>query len=94
VPLADVIARSTVAPAREIGHPELGHLSIGAEADVAVFALDQGPFRFVDCGWATLTGTQRLRCALTLRAGQIVYNPGGLGMPEWPDAPPAYWTLR
>lgn len=94
VPLADVIARSTVAPAREIGHPELGHLSVGGEADVAVFALDAGPFQFVDCGWATLTGKQRLRCALTLRAGEIVYNPGGLGMPEWPDAPPAYWTLR
>ncbi len=94
VPLADVIAQSTVAPAREIGHPELGHLGVGADADVAVFALDQGTFSYVDCGWAKLTGTQRLRCLLTLRAGKTVYNPEGLGYPEWPDAPPAYWTLR
>jgi dihydroorotase len=94
VPLEGVIARSTVAPAREIGHPELGHISAGAEADVAVFALDEGTFSFVDCGWATLTGTQRLRSVLTIRAGDIVYNPHGLGLPEWPDAPAEYWTLR
>ncbi len=93
VPLADVIARSTVAPAREIGHPELGHLGVGAAADVAVFALDEGRFSFVDCGRARLVGDRRLRCALTLRAGEIVYNPEGLGLPEWPDAPPEYWTL-
>jgi dihydroorotase len=94
VPLAGVIARSTVAPAREIGHPELGHLTPGADADVAVFALDHGTFRFVDCGRATLMSPQRLRCALTIRAGEIVYNPDGIGLPEWPDAPPEYWTLR
>ena len=31
---------------------------------------------------------------MTIRAGEIVYNPAGIGMPEWPDAPPDYWTLR
>ncbi|MGN6564677.1 MAG: amidohydrolase/deacetylase family metallohydrolase [Thermomicrobiales bacterium] len=94
VPLRDVIAMSTTAPAREIGHPELGHLSAGACADVAVFALDQGVFAFPDCGPANLTGRERLRAVLTLRAGRTVYNPHGLGLPEWPDAPPAYWVLR
>ena len=60
---------------------------------MAVFALDEGRFAFVDCGRARLVGDRRLRCALTLRAGEIVYNPEGLGLPEWPDAPPEYWTL-
>ena len=83
VPLADVIARSTVAPAREIGHPELGTLSTWAEADVAVLALDEGEFGFVDCGQTRLRSEQRLRCVLTLRAGEIVYNPHGLGLPSW-----------
>ena len=86
VPLADVIARSTVAPAREIGRPELGTLSPGAEADVAVLALDQGEFGFVDCGQTRLESNQRLRCVLTLRAGEIVYNPHGLGLPSWRHA--------
>ncbi len=81
VPLAEVIARSTVAPAREIGRPELGTLSPGAEADVAVFTLEEGDLGFVDCGKARLEATQRLRCLLTIRAGEIVYNPNGLGLP-------------
>jgi dihydroorotase len=83
VPLTEVIARSTVAPAREIGRPELGTLTPGAEADVAVLALDEGEFGFVDCGQTRLDGVQRLRCVLTLRAGEIVYNPHGLGIPSW-----------
>ena len=92
-PLEQVIARSTVAPAREMGHPELGTLSVGAEADVAVFALERGDFSFVDCGRARLVGDRRLNCLLTIRAGEIVYNPHGLGLPEWREAPPEYWTL-
>jgi dihydroorotase len=86
VPLVDVIARSTVAPAREIGRPELGTLSPGAEADVAVLTLDEGEFGFVDCGQTRLESNQRLRCVLTLRAGEIVYNPHGLGLPSWRHA--------
>jgi dihydroorotase len=93
MPLEEVIYRSTVTPAREIGRPELGTLTIGAEADVAVLKMQEGNFGFVDCGRARLTGSRKLECALTLRAGKIVYNPNGLTLPEWPDAPPAYWTL-
>jgi dihydroorotase len=84
--LEDVIARSTVAPAREIGRPELGTLRVGGEADVAVFAVDEGSFSFVDCGKTTLTGNRRLRCVLTVRAGEIAYNPDGLGLPAWETA--------
>jgi dihydroorotase len=83
VPLAEVIARSTLAPAREIGHVELGTLTPGAEADVAVFALDEGEFGFVDCGQYRLDARHRLRCILTIRAGEIVYNPNGLALPSW-----------
>ncbi|MGI8644300.1 MAG: amidohydrolase family protein [Thermomicrobiales bacterium] len=86
VPLADVIAKSTVAPAKEIGHPELGTLTPGSEADVAVLALDEGEFAFVDCGRTTLKGGHRLRCQLTLRAGETVWNPDGLGLPGWDAA--------
>ena len=43
--LDDVIARSTWHPAREIHHEELGHLSVGAPADVAVLRLVNGQFR-------------------------------------------------
>jgi dihydroorotase len=93
MPLPEVIYRSTVTPANEIGHPELGNLSIGAEADVAVFKLLTGEFGFVDCGRAKLLGDKKLECAMTLRTGKIVFDPTGLSMPLWPEAPEAYWRL-
>ena len=80
-------------PAREIGRPELGTLSIGAEADVAVLNHLTGDFGYVDCGKAKLIGHEKLAYALTIRAGQIVYDPEGLSVPEWEHAPAAYWRM-
>jgi len=85
--------RSTVTPAQEIGHPELGTLSIGAEADVAVLKLLKGKFGYTDCGRAKMIGNERLECAVTIRAGGIVYDPTGFSMPEWKDAPAPYWEI-
>ncbi len=93
MPLREVIKRSTVAPAREIGHPKLGTLGIGSEADVAVFRHLSGTFGFADCGRAKLIGKEKLECILTLRAGKIVYDPTGLSMPEWENAPEPYWEV-
>ena len=84
---------STINPANEIGHPELGHLSVGAEADIAVIAQRSGEFSYFDCGRAKLRGDKKLECALTLRAGKIVYDPEGRSMPDWTEAPPPYWVI-
>ena len=83
VSLEDVIAMSTVAPAREINRPELGTLTPGKPADIAVLALDKGAFTFVDCERTTLSGDRRLRCEMTFYGGEIVYNPNGRGLPTW-----------
>jgi dihydroorotase len=83
VPLEGVIARSTVAPAREINRPELGTLSPGSAADIAVLGLDEGEFTYVDCERTTMGGTQRLRCEMTIYAGDVVYNPNGRGLTTW-----------
>ena len=83
VPLVDVIRMSTVAPANEIGHPELGTLSPGSDGDVAVFTLEEGDFSYVDSAYFRFDGTSKLTCDLTIRAGQVVYNPTGLGQPDW-----------
>ena len=93
MPLQEVIYRSTVTPAREIGHPELGTLSVGACADVALLSVRSGSFGFVDCGQARLTGDKKLECALTVRAGEVVFDGQGLNAPEWTDAPAAYWII-
>jgi len=89
MPLFEVIQRSTALPAQVIRRPDLGTLSTGVEADVAVFKKLQGAFGFADCGRTRMAGNQKLECLLTIRAGQIVYDPTGLSMPDWEDAPAA-----
>ncbi|HEY3062114.1 MAG TPA: amidohydrolase/deacetylase family metallohydrolase [Chloroflexota bacterium] len=93
MPLAEAIFRATVTPARAIRRPELGTLAEGAEADVAVLRWVDEPRGYADCGRARLQGSGELECALTIRAGKVVWNPTGLGMPEWHAAPAAYWTI-
>ena len=48
VSLDDVIRMSTSNPAHEIKHDELGNLSVGSDADVAVLNLEKGHYGFVD----------------------------------------------
>jgi dihydroorotase len=86
MPLADVVRRSTVNPAREIGRPELGTLSPGAGADVAVFQVEEGEFGFVDSGLARVRGTRRLRCLLTMRDGEVVWDLDGRAFTDWREA--------
>lgn len=93
MPLQEVIMRSTQTPAQELGRPELGNLTVGAEADVAVFDVLQGEFGLVDCGRAKIIGDRKLDCVMTLRAGKIVFDPGGLSTPVWQDAPADYWRI-
>jgi dihydroorotase len=88
--LDDVVRWSTWNPAREIKHEELGHLSAGAPADVAVLRLETGRFGFVDMYGARLRGTQKLTCELTLRDGKVVYDLNGMTRPDWNTLPPDY----
>jgi dihydroorotase len=92
VPLADIIRRSTVNPAREIRRPELGTLSVGKEADIAVLELLQGDYGYIDCGFARMDGKVKLVARMTVRAGRILYDPSGMSMVEWEKARPQYFT--
>jgi dihydroorotase len=92
VPLDEIIRRSTVNPAREIRRPELGTLSIGKEADIAVLEQLNGKFSYIDCGFARMDGTVKLMARMTVRAGRILYDPSGLSMVEWEKARPQYFT--
>jgi dihydroorotase len=85
--LADVVARSTWHPAREIRREQLGNLSAGAPADVTVLRLARGDFGFIDAGGARMKGTQELRCELTLRDGKVVYDLNGLTREDWDKSP-------
>src|SRR5689334_3819255 len=84
--LDDVIACSTWHPARQIRHEELGHLTVGAVADVAVLRLVHGNFGFVDSAGLRLRGDQKLIGELTLRAGKIVWDLNGISAEDWDHA--------
>ncbi len=84
--LPEVVYRSTCRPAEVIRHPQLGHLSIGTEADLAAFALHEGDFAFVDSGRTRMKGRQKLECELTLRAGQVVWDLNGHSLVDWDEA--------
>jgi len=84
--LEDVIMRSTVNPAREIRRSDLGTLNAGACADVAVLALREGEFGFVDCGRARMRGKYRLECQMPIRNGEILWDLNGLSRPDWETA--------
>ena len=85
--LEDVILRSTVNPAKEIGRlPELGTLGEGRIADIAVLENESGVFAFKDAWPARKLGTHRLQCVLTIRDGRIVYDRDGRTFPAWSGA--------
>jgi len=90
MPLNRVIAASTWHPAREIKHEELGNLSVGAPADVAVLRLRKGNFGFIDMYGAKLDGNRKFVCELTLRSGKVVYDLNGLTRPLWNTLPKGY----
>jgi dihydroorotase len=88
--LDDVIVRSTWNPAKEIHHEELGNLSVGSPADVAVLRVETGKFGFTDMYGARLNGNQKLTCELTVRGGKVVYDLNGITRPEWDKLPKNY----
>ena len=83
VPLADVIKMSTWNPAQQIQRPDLGHLTEGAAADVAVLRLMKGDFGFLDVRSARFRGNQKLECELTLRDGRVVWDLNGRAGEDW-----------
>jgi len=86
--IEQLIERSTVAPARAIRRPELGHLGEGSVADIALLEIEKGKFGFLDSGHTRLLGDRRIRCVLTVRAGRVVWDTEGLSLTDWSAAGP------
>jgi dihydroorotase len=81
--LQEVIHASAWKPAQVIQREELGHLSEGAGADIAIFRLHEGEFGFLDSRGYLKPGTQKLETELTIRAGRVVWDLNGLAAPLW-----------
>ncbi|HWZ97154.1 MAG TPA: amidohydrolase/deacetylase family metallohydrolase [Candidatus Dormibacteraeota bacterium] len=81
--LEDVIQLSTWNPAREIHHEELGQLSVGSDADIALLSIEKGNFGFVDSLGGKLEGHTKLVCEMTVRDGAIVWDLNGRARDDW-----------
>jgi dihydroorotase len=85
--LPDVIRMSTINPAIEIKHPELGSLDEGAEADIAVLRLDHGKFGLTDSAGARKMGDKMLAAEMTIRKGEVVWDLNGRASVDWEKFP-------
>lgn len=77
MPLRDIVEASTWKPAQAIDRPELGNLSVGAPADLALFTQEKGDFGYVDSFGLRVDGSRKLTTELTVRAGKVVWDLNG-----------------
>ena len=98
LPLKEVIADMTWHPAIEVQQKQLGNLSEGAIADVAVINLQHGDFGLADGSGALMKAHDRMTCELTIKDGKFVYDLNARSSDPW-DHPPtdaakqsAKWT--
>lgn len=76
-----IIKASTWAPALAIKRQELGNLSVGSGADVAVLNMRKGNFGLWDRVGNKVKANQRFECEMTIRDGKIVYDLNGIANP-------------
>jgi dihydroorotase len=74
----DIILHATWAPARSIKREDLGQLSTGTTADIAILGLRNGKFGFTDAGGNKIEGDRKFEAELTLREGKVVWDLNGL----------------
>jgi dihydroorotase len=83
VPLKAVIRMSTIQPADQIKRPDLGHLTVGAPADIAILRVRKGDFGYLDGNDLRYNGSQKLSCELTISNGKVVWDLNGLSGKPW-----------
>ncbi len=81
--IEDIVFRATWNSALSIKREDLGHLSEGAVADIAVLSVRKGNFGFIDTRGNKMAGDRRLEAELTIREGKVVWDQNGLAAREW-----------
>lgn len=76
--IPDIIASGSWKPAKSIKREDLGNLSIGSVADIAVLSILNGQYGYVDSGGNRIQGDRKFEAELTLRAGRIIWDLNGL----------------
>jgi dihydroorotase len=72
--IGETIAAVTWNPAKEIHHQELGNISVGSIADIAILNISNNKMMFYDHSGNSITGAKEIKCAVTIKSGEIVYH--------------------
>ena len=81
--IEDIVYRATWNSALSIKREDLGQLSEGAVADIAVLSVKEGSFGFIDTRGNKMAGDRRLEAELTIREGRVVWDQNGMAAKEW-----------
>ncbi len=81
--IEDIIYRATWNSATSIKREDLGQLSEGAVADIAILSVRKGSFGFIDTGGNKMTGDRKFEAELTVRGGKVVWDKNGMAAKEW-----------
>ena len=94
--LKEAVTEMTSHPAHQIKREDLGNLSVGSVADIAVLSVEKGHFGFTDMQNTRVDGTQKLVAELTIKDGKIVYDLNGMEAKLWnePLDPNAKYASR
>jgi dihydroorotase len=83
--LEEVIACTTINPARAVGLEDLGTLTPGTVADVAIFRLDEGEHFYYDILMNERPGETKLVNTLTMIDGEV--------LERTPEREPHFWAV-
>ena len=90
MPMAEVVERSTVKPAEWINHTELGTLTPGAPADIAVLEFQDRPCGLIDSGptgYRIMQAEGRLINQITILEGAVRFDYDGHTKDDWSETP-------
>jgi len=79
----DVLEKGSWSAAKAIKRPDLGNLSPGSVADIAIIKVLDGKFGFLDAGGFKLEGDKKFQAEMTIRAGKIVWDLNGMAGEPW-----------
>ncbi len=71
----------------EVQQTQLGNLSVGSIADIAVLNIRHGDFGFTDGGGALMKGHEKTECELTIKDGKFIYDLNGRSSALWNQPP-------
>ncbi len=88
--MEDIISRATWKPAQVIQRTDLGHLTPGAPADIAVLHVLEGDFGYIDSRRRKIKSDKKISAELTIMGGNIMWDLNGISVPSWDSKPLKY----